>query len=144
MNKHKLRISSISMVMILVLVAVYQLVSINRMFLLENGNFINDISFIILSALLIVTVSIITYLLPMLTIFEFNLKIDFSLSPKVHYSYKSQLQKHIVITESRRYFAISAYADGLEMYKLFNIEYDLYELEQADNIYYKSPIYLIE
>ena len=107
MNKRKYLISSISMVMILFLVAYYQLVNLSSLSNLEQTTTINEISFILISIILVLAVVMITYYLPMILVFEFKVILIITLSPIDYISKKNYVVNNIVKPISKRYLRLN-------------------------------------
>lgn len=107
MSKQKYLVSSLSMIVMLFLVASYMFVSISDLTLFATSNFSNDISFLLMSCLIIIVVAIVVYVIPMLIVFELNLNLNLTLSPNTQHSYEITNGYKLVKIESRRYLRLN-------------------------------------
>ena len=107
MSKQKYLVSSLSMIMMLFLVASYMFVTIQDLTLFASYSISNDISFLLMSCLIIIVVAVVVYVIPMFIVFELNVNLKLTLSPNTHYSYKVTSVYKLVKNESRRYLRLN-------------------------------------
>lgn len=107
MNKQKYLISSISMILMLFLVVSYQAIRISGLSFLQETSSFNDLTFITVSVITVLLVSLLIYYLPMLLVFEVSMKFNIALSPKIYVRVIKEKAGFLVIIVSRRYLRLN-------------------------------------
>lgn len=107
MNKRKYLLSSSLMVLMLFLVTFRQVTKIMELNFLNETSITNDLSFIGVSFVLVVVISICTYYLPLLLVFETSIILDIRLSPIIRNSNVERSFNQILYIESRVYLRLN-------------------------------------
>ena len=105
MKNKKQMISSISMFIILVIGAMFQLLKISELTFLEQTSQTSDLYFVVIVLFLVIFVSVVLYYLPMVLFMKISLQLHISISPVIYVS-KQTKKVYQVLLSQRRYLRL--------------------------------------
>lgn len=107
MNRKKYLISSITMIMMLFLLGLFQYNKLSSITFFNHRSLPIEFGFIVMSIILLIVVALITYYVPMLIMIEYSLTLNILLSPVNYVSKKNFVLQYTIKPVSRIYLRLN-------------------------------------
>lgn len=107
MNRKKYLISSITMIMMLFILGLFQYNKLSSISFFNHKSLSIEFGFIVMSIILLIVVALITYYIPMLIMFEYSLTLNVSLSPDNYVSKQDFVIQYTTKPVSRIYLRLN-------------------------------------